>query len=275
MKCGLTHQNYKYSWQRQENHNTNWRIPVSQNTIYAVDTDGNYLGAFTGAQIPPEAIEVPFPPETGDMIWDFDNEIWNTPSLDIDKIDDVIYNFINVKPKEMGYLNSATCISYENSSNPIHRRNSDAFMKWRDSVLKYKDEEKLKMINESRTVPSEEDFINELPVLTWPNEFSYTPTAVSFSVLAVINIESGEIQEVDSSTGISATWKQDVGVFWIFFANEEIDDKYFISVSCCATDNVFVEQSNKFETYCIVEAVDTNGSPVDPHTIVIEVKRIK
>lgn len=45
-------------------------------TKYYIDSEGRYVGGFAGVEPPDGSIEVPFPPDYGDMLWDGEKWYW-------------------------------------------------------------------------------------------------------------------------------------------------------------------------------------------------------
>ncbi len=66
------------------------------------------------------------------------------------------------------YDSGNSLASYVASTNEGWAAEAQAFVAWRDAVWLYAYAELDKVMAETRTVPSVEDFIAELPVIEWP-----------------------------------------------------------------------------------------------------------
>ncbi len=88
-----------------------------------------------------------------------------------DKIDilrQYLYQYIDRIAKEKGYLSGTDLMTYKVSAFTPFKTDADAFSLWRDAVFTYALGEIQKIKNETRTMPTLQEFIQELPVITWP-----------------------------------------------------------------------------------------------------------
>jgi hypothetical protein len=70
--------------------------------------------------------------------------------------------------QERQYDSAISCASYISSTVPQWKNEATAFVSWRDSVFNYMIDQITLMSNGERSVPTFEEFKNELPVITWP-----------------------------------------------------------------------------------------------------------
>lgn|SRR5574343_347039 len=85
-------------------------------------------------------------------------------------ISEYLRRLIETKPSERGYDNVATLSSYVTSSNTKWKAEANAFIAWRDSVFNYAYNLLDNVKNNKVPIPTEEQFIAGIPVLTWPKE---------------------------------------------------------------------------------------------------------
>jgi len=94
------------------------------------------------------------------------------PSLQLahfrNKIEVSIRELVEAKPLERGYDSLMTLTSYTTSSNAQWKAEADAFIAWRDSVFAYAHQTLSDAQAELISLPSLEDFMAEMPTLTWP-----------------------------------------------------------------------------------------------------------
>ena len=79
-----------------------------------------------------------------------------------------IRELVEAKPLERGYDNVMTLSSYTTSNNAQWKAEADAFIAWRDSVFAYAYQTLADVQAELMPLPSLEDFMAEMPTLTWP-----------------------------------------------------------------------------------------------------------
>lgn len=72
--------------------------------------------------------------------------------------------------QERQYDDGKSCATYVNSTVPQWAAEAQAFVTWRDSVWLYAFQELAKVEQGLREQPDIEDFIDELPVMVWPEE---------------------------------------------------------------------------------------------------------
>lgn len=75
---------------------------------------------------------------------------------------------IDTAASERGYDSGASCSSYANSTNQGWAAEATAFIAWRDAVWIYAYGELAKVSGGQRAQPTIDQFIAELPTLTWP-----------------------------------------------------------------------------------------------------------
>lgn len=88
----------------------------------------------------------------------------------IGAFEDAIQAFVDAKPKERDFRDGVTLASYVASTNPAWAAQARAFVGWRDQVWLYSYGELAKVTAGERAQPTIEDFVAELPVLSWPEE---------------------------------------------------------------------------------------------------------
>lgn len=66
------------------------------------------------------------------------------------------------------YADGVSLASYDNSTNPVWAAEAKTFVAWRDQVWAYAFLELEKVKNGQRPQPSIEEFLQELPVISWP-----------------------------------------------------------------------------------------------------------
>ncbi len=79
-----------------------------------------------------------------------------------------LQNHVDEVAQQREYFSGISCASYLNSTNPQWAQEAQAFIDWRDDVYAYAYSVLDAIENEEAPIPSEEDFINSLPVLVWP-----------------------------------------------------------------------------------------------------------
>lgn len=83
-------------------------------------------------------------------------------------IEDQLKLIIESKPKERGYDNILTLMSYTNSSNIQWKAEANAFIAWRDSVFEYSYGLLAQVQANQITAPTLDNFLAGLPILNWP-----------------------------------------------------------------------------------------------------------
>lgn len=86
----------------------------------------------------------------------------------IDQGKTLLNNYVDSVAQQKQYYNGVSCASYENSTVPAWQAEASRFIEWRDSVYIYVASQQELMKNGTRTIPTFEDFKNELPLITWP-----------------------------------------------------------------------------------------------------------
>ncbi len=119
-----------------------------------------------GAYIKEWNINTPKPTEEQIAEW------FSDTTLEIQKnMEDAVKSLdllIDNKAKARGYDSTLSICTYLTSTNEQWAAEAKAFIEWRDAVwtraLKAKDD----ILSKSRTAPTQEEFIQELPELVWP-----------------------------------------------------------------------------------------------------------
>lgn len=84
-----------------------------------------------------------------------------------EKVTPIMISLIENTAKSKGYDSSLSCASYLNSSNNQWSQEAQSFIAWRDSCYQYV-YQILDNIEQGQPIPSEQDFINGLPIIQWP-----------------------------------------------------------------------------------------------------------
>lgn len=82
--------------------------------------------------------------------------------------EDAIQLHVDAKPRERNFRDGVTLASYAASTNALWQAQALAFIAWRDAVWMYAYGELAKVLAGERPQPTVDDFIAELPALTWP-----------------------------------------------------------------------------------------------------------
>lgn len=78
-----------------------------------------------------------------------------------------IQKHIDATAQSKQYSDGISLASYDSSTNPTWASEAQIFIAWRDAVWAYAFTELDKVKNNQRTQPSIEDFISELPQISW------------------------------------------------------------------------------------------------------------
>lgn len=78
-----------------------------------------------------------------------------------------IQSHIDATAQSKQYADGISLASYDSSTNPTWASEAQTFIAWRDSVWTYAFTELDKVKNGIRSQPSIEDFITELPQISW------------------------------------------------------------------------------------------------------------
>ncbi|MBO9100009.1 MULTISPECIES: hypothetical protein [unclassified Rhizobium] len=81
---------------------------------------------------------------------------------------DAITSMMDAKAKERRYDSGLSISTYVGSANPQWAAEAAAFVSWRDAVWAYCYSELDKVQSGERPQPTVDDFLAELPSLTWP-----------------------------------------------------------------------------------------------------------
>ncbi len=91
-----------------------------------------------------------------------------SPEEIIEQFRAAIQSHVDQTAKARRYDNGVSLASYVASSNPAWAAEAQAFVAWRDAVWAYAYTELDKVLAAEREQPSVEEFIDELPVIAWP-----------------------------------------------------------------------------------------------------------
>jgi len=124
----------------------------------AVNIDGVHVSpAFAGwTHEDYELVEAPPPPEPAP-----------TPPT-VDDYRAAIQNMLDAAAQERRYDSGTTVSTYVNSTIPAWAAEAQAFVAWRDAVWAYAYTELEQVETGQRPMPSVEEFIAELPAISWP-----------------------------------------------------------------------------------------------------------
>jgi hypothetical protein len=78
-----------------------------------------------------------------------------------------IQKYLDTTAKLRNYDSILSLCSYYNSTNPTFAAEAQAGITWRDAVWTYCYQVLSDVINESRTIPTVEELITELPTIVW------------------------------------------------------------------------------------------------------------
>lgn len=91
---------------------------------------------------------------------------------------------------------------------------------------------------------------------------------------AQIAIADSDIASISVSAKLSGAFRFDVGIYWVFFTDEQPDTQYMALVYDGGVVRSFVTEADKFTDYFVVTTTDFTGAPADPEAINIEIKRV-
>ena len=174
---------------------------------------------------------------------------------------------------DKGYDSPETLQSYVNSTNPLWRAEANAFVAWRDGVWAYVYEQIALWENEERTIDTADELVVELDDIVWPTEDDYVPALIRQDVLSSMKIIAGLATNINSNSGIAGAWRQETGIYWLFFTAPQSDLNYIVNSYDGGTVTVHAPEGEKALEYCLVYVRDGAGDFVDPDQINIEVKR--
>lgn len=90
------------------------------------------------------------------------------PPLALDDYKLAIVAHLDTKAQERRYDNAVSIATYVGSTNPQWAAEAEAFVAWRDAVWAYSYAELDKVLAGQRPQPTVEEFLGELPAMTWP-----------------------------------------------------------------------------------------------------------
>lgn len=102
--------------------------------------------------------------DAGDVI-----EPFSPPPLTVEVYRAAIQTYVDDVARARQYDNGISCASYKDSTNATWAAESAAFIAWRDAVWLYAFGELDKVQNGQRPQPTVQDFLAELPEITWPS----------------------------------------------------------------------------------------------------------
>lgn len=83
-----------------------------------------------------------------------------------EQVTPIMVSLIENTAKSKGYDSSLSCASYLNSSNNTWSNEAQSFISWRDSCYQYV-YQILNNIEQGQPIPSQQDFINGIPIIQW------------------------------------------------------------------------------------------------------------
>jgi hypothetical protein len=84
------------------------------------------------------------------------------------RFEHAIQEMVDAKPLEKDFRDGVTLASYAASTNPVWQAQALAFIAWRDEVWAYAYTQLELALTGQRDIPTVEDFLSELPVISWP-----------------------------------------------------------------------------------------------------------
>jgi len=91
------------------------------------------------------------------------------PASPVEAFRIAIQSLLDVTAQTRHYDSGTTISTYVNSTNPVWAAEAQAFVAWRDAVWAYAYAELEKVEGELRPIPAIEDFLAELPAISWPD----------------------------------------------------------------------------------------------------------
>lgn len=85
-------------------------------------------------------------------------------------LEEGIQKYLDSTAKNYGYDSMLSAVSYVNSTYPKFAAEAAACIAWRDSVWLYCYQVMQGILDNSRSIPTIEELISELPQLSWPTE---------------------------------------------------------------------------------------------------------
>lgn len=83
-------------------------------------------------------------------------------------VEEALNAHLSATARQKKYDNQYSIATYTGSANATWKAEADAFVAWRDNVWTYAIAQLELFQNNEREVVSEQDFINELPAMVWP-----------------------------------------------------------------------------------------------------------
>lgn len=94
--------------------------------------------------------------------------LMDPPAPTVAEYEAAIQDLIDTTARGKMYADGVSMASYVNSTNPAWAAEASAFVSWRDAVWAYAYTELAKVEAEARSIPTVEEFLAELPTITWP-----------------------------------------------------------------------------------------------------------
>jgi hypothetical protein len=134
---------------------------------YYVNTAGESLGVFFGAEPPPGAIAVSSAPEGARKIWDFNSEKWvRGPATMADYIG-ALESHYDATAQSRRYDSRLTCALRAGYPGPFQAEGL-AFAIWMDECNAYAYGQMALVQGGGRAQPTPEGLVAELPPIAWP-----------------------------------------------------------------------------------------------------------
>lgn len=102
-------------------------------------------------------------------VYELDDAPAPAPQQVIEQFRVAIQAHVDATAQSRRYDNGVSLASYVNSTVPQWAAEATAFVAWRDAVWAYSYAELDKVLNEEREQPTVEDFLAELPAISWPD----------------------------------------------------------------------------------------------------------
>jgi hypothetical protein len=133
-------------------------------TKYYVDSQGNYLGGFDGAEPPQDAIEVLLPPDHASKLWDGEKYVEPAEQI-IARLEGALDRHLDEVAKDYRYESIRTMVTYATSEHPIFGREGRAAVKYRDYVYNFGIEKIYACTREvdPEPIPTEAELLEDLP----------------------------------------------------------------------------------------------------------------
>lgn len=128
-------------------------------------------GTSPPAAIPANATTLAPPAVQPGMLCVFGDGEWTMQDAPPPTLDDyrvAVQVQVDTVARQRGYDSAVSCASYKDSTISQWVAEAAAFISWRDSVWTYALAELAKVEGGQRSQPTIEDFLSELPAISWP-----------------------------------------------------------------------------------------------------------